>query len=123
MPPNNPPPTLYPSLPPSPPPPTPPPMNAWVNSRYRPLDLQGALHDFLSKYDKKIPSFDNDGDQTTEEHLVKLQDYCENLGIEYDYICMRLFVKILEVEPQKRFKTFPPNSINIMDRIIELFSQ
>jgi len=65
----------------------------------------------VGDYLKYMPKFTGEGDITVEEHLVAFYSYADNLNIENEDVCMRVFIQILDGEVRKWFRGFPPGSI------------
>jgi hypothetical protein len=82
------------------PPPPPPRIFSKVAARYAPLDLPTNLHDLPDNYMKILPKFTGEGDLTTTEHMEFFDQFVDILGIEYEYVYMRLFVQTFEGQVQ-----------------------
>ena len=57
-------------------------------------------------YLKYMPKFTGEGNFTTEEHLEAFYNYAENINIEQEDVCTRVFVQILYGQARKWFKEF-----------------
>jgi hypothetical protein len=68
-------------------------MDSIVVARYAPLVLHQPMNDLPARdYLKYIPKFTREEDITAEEHLVAFYNYADNLNIESEDVCMRVFV-------------------------------
>lgn len=65
------------------------------NNRYGPLNLPQNLHGLPDNYMHLLPKYDGEKEQTTEYHVTAFQGFTNNLFIEHDHVCMRLFVQTL----------------------------
>jgi hypothetical protein len=123
-------PSKNPSPPNSPPPNIPmasanPPMNrmdAIVTARYAPLILPHPMNPLpAGDYLKYMPKFTGEGDITTAEHLAAFYSYTDNLNIESEDVCMRVFVQSLDDEVRKWFRGVAPGSISGIEALDNAF--
>ena len=87
-------------------------MDAIVVARYATLILPhpiNALH--TGDYLKYMLKFTGEEDVIVEEHLATFYSYANNLKIENEYVCMRVFVQILDGEVRKWFRRLASRSI------------
>jgi hypothetical protein len=77
---------------------TPPRINVIIATRYDPLVLPQNLHDVPQNYVKHLPSYNGEGEVTTEEHLVAYYNFENKINIEHEDVWMRIFAKSLEGE-------------------------
>ena len=97
-------------------------MDAIIGSRYAPLVLPVALHAFpATDYMKYLPRYNEEGEFTTEEHLVAFYSFANNFNIDYEDVWMRLFVQSLDGEVRKWFICLPPTSIADIEVLDEDF--
>jgi hypothetical protein len=59
-----------------------------------------------------LPKYNGEPTLSTEEHLVSLHDFTNNLFVEHDDVFMRLFVQNLEGDVCKWLKELPTSSID-----------
>ena len=96
-------------------------MQLIVASRYAPLVLPIALHDFPQvDYLKYLPKFTGEGDVIAEEHLISFYNYADNQNIEHE-VWTRLFVQSLDGEARKWFSELPVGSITGIDALYASF--
>lgn len=93
------------------------PMNAIIAAGYEPLVLPQVLHDLPTNYYLKyLLKSNGEGEVTAEEHLTTFYGFADNLGIEHEYVWMRLFAQSLDGEVRKWFRALIVNSIrNILE--------
>jgi hypothetical protein len=97
-------------------------MDTIVAARYAPLILpqpMNALH--AGDYLKYMPKFTGEEDITFEEHLAAFYSYAENLNIENEDVCMRVFVQSLDGEARKWFRGLTLGSIVGIEALDDFF--
>ena len=68
-------------------------MDAIIAERYAPLILTQPMNALpAGDYLKYMPNFSGEGEVTTEENLADFYAYADNLNIEHEDVCMRVFV-------------------------------
>jgi len=68
-------------------------MDDIVAARYAPLVLPQPMNSLpVGDYLKYIPKFTGEEDITAEEHLSSFYSYADNLSIENEDVCLRVFV-------------------------------
>jgi hypothetical protein len=103
------------------PPPPPPRIFSKVAARYAPLALHANLHDLPDNYMKTLPKFTGEGDLTATKHMALFDQFIDILGIEYEYVYMRLFVKKIEGQFRTWFRGIPIDSITTYDELETAF--
>ena len=68
-----------------------------------------------------MPKFDGKADTIAKKHMVKFQDFLDNLFIEYDDVYTRVFVQTLEGEVRKRFRYFIVYYLNSWPTLEQVF--
>jgi len=97
-------------------------MDAIVAARYDPLILPQPLNPLpAGDYLKYMPKFSGEGDVTTEENLAAFYSYADNLNIESEDVCMRVFVQSLDGEVRKWFWGLAPGSITCIEALDNVF--
>jgi hypothetical protein len=97
-------------------------MDAIVATRYEPLIFPQVLYAFPpNDYMKYLPIFNGEGYVTVEEHLNAFYSFADNFNVEHAYVWMRIFVQSLDGEARKWFRSLPPNSIDDIDALDDIF--
>ena len=97
-------------------------MVSMVAARYAPLVFPQPLNALPGgDYQKYLPRFSGQGDVTVLEHQNTYLSHVDNQNFENEYVWMRVFVQILDGEVRKWFRELPPNSIDGIDALKEVF--
>jgi hypothetical protein len=87
-------------------------MDEIVAARYAPLILPQVMFAFPpNDYMRYLPRFNGDGEVTVEENLSSFYSFADNFNVEHADVWMKLFVRSLNGEARKWFRSLPPNSI------------
>ena len=81
-------------------------------TRYDPLVFPTQLHDLPQGYAQRIRTSDAEGDISTQQHLIKFNDFCELEDVDYDDVKMRMFAKNFGGEVREWFRGLPAGSIH-----------
>ena len=81
-------------------------------TRYDPLVLPAYLHDLPQGYAQRIRTYDVEGEGSTQQHLVRFDDFCELEDVDFDYVKMRLFAKSFCGEVREWFRGLLARSIH-----------
>jgi hypothetical protein len=91
-------------------------------ARHAPLVLPQSMNYLpVGDYLKYMPKFTGEEDITTEEHLVSFYSYADNLNIENEDVCIRVFVQSLDGEARKWFRGLNPGSIDGIEDLDDVF--
>ena len=97
-------------------------MAALVATRYAPIVFPQPLISLTGgDYQDYVLRFYGQGDVTAEEHWNTYLSYADNQNFENEDVWMRVFVQSLDGEVRKWFRELPPNSIDGIDALEEVF--
>ena len=97
-------------------------MASMVAARYAPLVFPQPLNALAGgDYQKYLLIFNGQGDVTAEEHWNTYLIYADNQNFENEDVWMRVFVQSLDGEVRKWFRELPPNSIDGIDALEDVF--
>jgi len=88
-----------------------------------PLNLDQPMNAIPQDYLKLFAIFTGEGEVTIEKHIASFCAFAEKLNVEYLDVVMRFFVRSLDWEERKWFKTLPTNSINAWEELEKNFTQ
>ena len=98
------------------------PMAAMIAARYTPLVLPQPLNALPGRdYHKYFPKFDAQGEVTAEMHWEAFVAFTDDHNYEHTDVWMRLFVQSLAGEVRTWFRGLPPNSIDGIATLKEVF--
>ena len=92
-------------------------MAAW----YAPLVLPQPLVPLPNDYQSKIPHFTAKVSTTTQHHVDRMEDSFDYMEIDDDTVKMRIFSQSLGGDVKKWFKGLPPNSIQDLLDLYQIF--
>ena len=79
---------------------------------YDPLVFLGQLHDLPQGYIQRIRVYNAEGEFSSQQHLVKFDDFCELEDVDFDDTKMRLFAKSFCGEVREWFRGLSARSIH-----------
>ena len=81
-------------------------------TRFTPLVLLAQLHDLPQGYSQIIRTYGEEGDISAQQHLDRLNDFCDLEEVDYEDAKMRLFSQCFYGEVKKWFEGLTTGSIH-----------
>jgi hypothetical protein len=88
-----------------------------VAAKYAPLVIPIPLHDLPENYMKNLSKFTGEGDLTATEHINFFDQFVDILGLEHEYIYLRLLVQNFEGQVRTWFRGLATRSIQSYDEL------
>ena len=92
-----------------------------MDARFAPLALPSKLYELPQNYSQRIKNFGNEGDVTTQQHVVRFMDFIDLEEIDHEDAIMRLFSHNFTGEVKKWFRTLTAGSIHNFQEFQDVF--
>ena len=79
---------------------------------FAPLVLPAQLHDLPLGYSQRIMTYGAEGDVSSQQHVIRFNDFCDLEEVDHEDAKMRLFSQSLIGEVKEWFKGLPTGSIH-----------
>ena len=89
--------------------------------RDAPLVLPAQLHDLPQGYSQRIKTYGAEGDVSTQQHIIRFNDFCDLEEVDHEDAKMRLFAQSLTGEVKEWFRGLPAGSIHSFHEFETIF--